>query len=200
MTPHQHRIFLVRLGQTEWSVSGQHTRSTDIPLTAQGIQDAQALSKRFEGHSFAAVLTSPMVRARHTCEIVGLLPQATIDHGLVEWNYGLYEGLTTREIHQTKPHWNLFLNGAPQGESVEEVKKRAQGVIHRLRALDGDIILFSHGHFLTSLAMVWLELSLAEGRHFDLNPSSVSVLTDRRANPVLLLWNDTSHVSILPSA
>ncbi len=187
------RIFLVRHGQTDWTETGQHTSMTDLSLNQQGISDARSLGKGLEGHRFSTVWTSPLSRARTTCELAGLLPHAKIDPELVEWNYGQYEGLTSQEINAVNPNWNLFIHGAPGGESVDAMKQRTSRVVDRLRTIEGDVIVFSHGHFLTALTMTWLEFNLSEGRHFTLNPSSLSILTYKGATPVLLLWNDISH-------
>jgi broad specificity phosphatase PhoE len=192
MAPRQ--IFLIRHGETEWSLSGQHTGTTDIPLTKKGEKEAHLLGKRLKTYSFEHVLTSPLRRAQQTCEIADLSQQAEIDPDLAEWNYGAYEGLTTSEIWKTEPDWNIFLKGAPGGESLAAISSRIHRVLERLTECKGDIAIFSHGHFLRALATRWLNLPIREGKGLLLSPASLSILGFERQNPVLALWNDVSHL------
>jgi broad specificity phosphatase PhoE len=188
------KIYLIRHGETEWTLNGRHTGITDIPLTKNGEIQAKLLKKRLHGHLFQTILTSPLQRAVKTCELAGFLNQAKLDADLVEWNYGEFEGLTTEEIHKKVPHWNIFSQGAPQGESPADVRARAARVLAKIQALHGDVALFSHGHFLRALATQWLQLAVEEGRLFALSPASLSILGFERATQVLLLWNDISHL------
>src|SRR5580693_8786728 len=141
------RMILIRHGETEWSLSGQHTGRTDIPLTEQGEQDARKLGERLRGLDFSRVFTSPRVRAQRTCELVGLIPDAEIEPDLAEWDYGDYEGKRSSDISQVRPDWNLFRDGCPNGESPGQISDRADRLIARLRTLEGNVVLFSHGHF-----------------------------------------------------
>ena len=188
------RIFLCRHGETEWTKSGQHTGLTDIALTKKGEQEAQLLGKRLQGLQFAQVLTSPLKRALHTCALSGLSEAAQIDPDLTEWNYGKYEGLTLSQIQQTDPDWNIFTNGAPQGESLADMGKRVDRVLAKIESFTGDVALFSHGHFLRALAVKWLQLPLQDGRLFALSPASLSTLGFEHTVQVLTLWNDISHL------
>lgn len=189
-------IYLARHGETAWSLSGQHTSFTDLPLTEHGKRNAARLGDRLKGLTFAKVFTSPLVRARATCEIAGYSPVAEVDPDLVEWNYGEYEGLTTAEIHVKRPRWNLFTDGCPGGELPEEVLARAERVIARVRAVQGNVLLFSSGHFLRVLASCWIELGAGGGRYFMLSTASLSQLSYEHnfSEPAVSLWNDTKHV------
>src|SRR5688500_11914686 len=151
-------LHLVRHGETAWTESRQHTGLTDIPLTVRGERQARRLGELLRGRTFAHVFTSPLQRARRTCELAGFGDAAEIDPGLVEWNYGDYDGLTRGEILKLHPGWQLFRDGCPGGESIEEVRARADRVIARLRALEGDTLLFSSGHFMRVFAARWLGL------------------------------------------
>ena len=190
------KIYLARHGETPWSLSGQHTGVTDIPLTPQGEHNARNLGERLRGTPFLKVLTSPLQRARRTCELAGFAAHAEIDNELIEWNYGDYEGKLTADIRKERPGWFLFRDGCPGGESVEAVGARADRVLSRLRAVNGDVIVFSHGHFLRVLGARWLGLSAAEGQLLLLTTASLSVLgyEHNRDEPVLRLWNDDRHV------
>jgi probable phosphoglycerate mutase len=179
---------LVRHGETEWTISRQHTSRTDVPLTDRGRERAGALAERLARRRFALVLTSPRRRAADTCRAAGF-PGATVDGDLVEWDYGDYEGRTTAEIREERPGWTLWHDGAPGGETAEEVTARADRVIERIRAVDGDVAVFSHGHFLRVLAARWLGLPAADGRLFALDPGSTSTIGWEREQPVLLSWN-----------
>jgi broad specificity phosphatase PhoE len=189
-------IYLARHGETEWSLSGQHTGLTDLPLTPHGEEFARKLSPRLNGRSFAKVFTSPLQRAKRTCELAGFGDMAEIMPELVEWNYGEYEGIKTHDIHRNRPDWDLFKHGAPGGESVEQVTARASGVIAKLRAIDGDVLCFSSGHFLRALAGCWLGFGAAGGRLLYLGTTSLSALgyEHNLEEPVIKLWNDTAHL------
>jgi probable phosphoglycerate mutase len=186
-------VCTVRHGETAWSRSGQHTGLTDLPLTEAGERNARGLAGRLAGHSFAQVLTSPLQRAARTCELAGFGAVARRDPDLVEWNYGDYEGLRTAEIHASRPGWNLFRDGCPGGESPAEVGARADRVIARLRAEGGNVLLFSSGHFLRTLAARWLGLPPAAGQYFILGTAAVSVLGYEHdaSEPAIRLWNET---------
>ncbi len=190
-------IYLARHGETAWSLSGQHTGLTDLPLTGRGEQNARRLGERLAGLIFAKVFTSPLQRAAGTCELAGFGAVAETDHELVEWNYGKYEGFRTVEIHAERPDWQLFRDGCPGGESPDQISARADHVVGRLRAIKGDVLIFSSGHFLRVLAARWLGLEPAAGRFFDLNTASVSELgyENTLTQPVIRLWNDTRHLS-----
>jgi probable phosphoglycerate mutase len=190
-------ILLARHGETAWSLSGRHTGLTDLPLTERGERNARRLGERLAGRSFAKVFASPLRRAVRTCELAGFGAAAEIDRDLVEWNYGEYEGLRTAEIHAQRPDWQLFLHGCPEGESPEQVGARTDRVIRRVRAIDGDALIFSSGHFLRALAVRWLGLALAAGRFVMLDTASLSALgcEHTMAQPVIRFWNDTCHLS-----
>src|SRR5205823_11227704 len=159
-------VYLARHGETAWTVSGQHTGLTDIPLTERGERNARSLGQRLKGLSFAHVLTSPLQRARRTCELAGFGAAAEVDRDLVEWNYGDYEGRRTVEIHKECPDWQLFRDGCPGGELPDHVGARADHIVSRVRAIKGDVLIFSSGHFLRVLAARWLALEPAGGRCF----------------------------------
>jgi probable phosphoglycerate mutase len=182
-------LWLIRHGETEWSLSGAHTSRTDIPLTAAGQANAAAIGRYLAGHSFALVLVSPMERARETCRLSGYLPHAAIDPNLCEWDYGDYEGLTTPQIHAENPHWSLWTDGAPHGESPGDVAARADAVIARAQGAGGAVALFAHGHILRVLTARWLELAPAAGRLFALGTGSVSTLGHERRTRVISRWN-----------
>lgn len=189
------RVYLARHGETAWSLSGQHTGLSDIPLTEQGERNARRLGERLSGLSFAHVFTSPLQRAARTCQLAGFGAVASIDPDLVEWNYGDYEGKTTCEIRQERPDWELFRDGCPGGESIIDVANRADRLIGRLRALEGDILLFSSGHFSRVLGARWLGLPLSIGRNLLLETTSLSILgyEHEPSTPAIHLWNDSRH-------
>src|SRR5215510_13290715 len=189
-------LYLARHGETAWTLSGQHTGLTDVPLTERGEQDARRLGERLRGLSFARVLTSPLQRASRTCDLAGFGSAAEQDRDLLEWNYGRYEGRTSADIHKERPDWDLFRDGCPDGESPDEISVRADRVVDRVRAIDGNVLLFSSGHFLRVLAARWLGLPPGAGRCFFLGTASLSELAyeHTRARPVISLWNDTRHV------
>jgi probable phosphoglycerate mutase len=189
-------VYLARHGETAWSLTGQHTGLTDLPLTEHGERNARHLGERLRGLKFANVFTSPLERAVRTCELAGFKATAEIDKDLVEWNYGDYEGRRTAEILEGRPGWQLFRDGCPGGESPEQVAARADRVVNRARAIQGDVLIFSSGHFLRVLTARWLGLEPAAGRFFELDTASLSELGYERglSAPVIQLWNDTHHV------
>ncbi|MGO8816100.1 MAG: histidine phosphatase family protein [Terriglobia bacterium] len=189
-------IYLARHGETAWSLTGQHTGFTDLPLTEHGEQNARALHERLTGLTFAKVFTSPLQRAARTCELAGFGAVAEVDRELVEWNYGQYEGRRTAEIHAERPEWDLFRDGCPGGESPDQVGARADGVLNRVRAVGADVLLFSSGHFLRVLAARWLGLQPGAGRYLLLSTASLSSVAFEHnlSQPVIRLWNDTRHV------
>jgi len=183
------RVFLVRHGETEWSISGQHTGVTDIPLTENGRKIATLWAPVLAHFPFAQVLTSPLQRARETCELTGLGDNAEIDRDLMEWNYGEYEGLTSKQIHARAPGWLLFSDGCPGGESPEQVGARADQLIARVRATEHNVALFAHGHIFRVLAARWIGLAATAGRHFLLDTATMSVLGYYRGVPAVKRWN-----------
>ena len=189
-------VYLARHGETAWSLSGQHTGRTDLPLTERGERNARALGERLRGLVFAKVFTSPLRRAARTCELAGFGAAAEIDPDLVEWDYGHYEGRRTAEIHAERPDWKLFRDGCPGGESPSQIGARADRVVGRVRAVKGDVLLFSSGHFLRVLAARWLGLDAAGGRYFLLSTAGLSALgyEHHQTEPAIRLWNDTRHV------
>ena len=189
-------LYLIRHGETEWSLSGQHTGRTDIPLTALGEDEARELAPRLRVISFAHVLTSPRKRARQTCDLVGLENVPEIEPDLAEWDYGDYEGKKSVDIRLARPDWNVFRDGCPNGELPAQVLERADRLIARLRKLDGNVALFSHGQFGGVLAARWLGLPLVDAQHFPLGTASLSVLgfdPHHLEVPVISLWNSDSH-------
>jgi broad specificity phosphatase PhoE len=182
-------VFVIRHGETAWSLSGQHTGSTDIPLTDNGRHVAQRLRPVLAQERFALVLVSPLQRARETCDLAGLGAGAAVDPDLVEWNYGAYEGLTPAQIHERAPDWLLFRDGCPGGESSHHVGARADRVIARTRAVNGDVALFAHGHILRVLAARWIGLPASDGEHFLLDTGTVSVLGHYHTIPAIKIWN-----------
>ena len=181
-------LWLVRHGPTEWSRNGRHTSVTDLPLLADGEQDAVDLRARLAGVGFAQVLTSPRQRARRTAELAGF-PDAEVDEDLVEWAYGDYEGLTTAEIRERQPGWTIWDDGAPGGETPDEVGARLDRVVARARAAAGPTLAFAQGHSLRALAARWVGLPASEGRLLRLDTATVSVLGFEREQPVVLRWN-----------
>jgi broad specificity phosphatase PhoE len=182
-------LFAIRHGETEWSLSGKHTGTTDIPLTDNGRRLAYRMRPVLASEVFALVLTSPLGRARETCDLVGLGATAVIDPDLVEWNYGEYEGLTPKQIHEVAPGWLIFLDGCPGGEAPHEVGARVDRVIGRSRAIEGDVALFAHGHVLRVLAARWLGLPAGFGQHFLLDTGTLNVLGYYRGIPAVKIWN-----------
>ena len=184
-----HRIWLVRHGETEWSKSGQHTGRTDIPLTAIGEQQGQALGRHLAGHQFALVLTSPLSRARETCRLAGFSAAAEVSEDLLEWNYGIYEGRTTTAVRAEQPGWSIWTTSIPKGETVEQVGERVRRVLARADAVDGDVALFAHAHLLRILSACWIGLPPIHGRNLTLGTASLSVLGYERENRVIQVWN-----------
>jgi broad specificity phosphatase PhoE len=182
-------VFAIRHGETKWSLSGQHTGTTDIGLTDNGRRVAERMRPLLAATPFRLVFCSPMRRSRETCELAGLGENAVIDPDLVEWNYGEYEGLTTKQIHEVAPRWLLFQDGCPGGESPEQVGARVDRVIARIRGAEGDIALFAHGHVLRVLAARWIGLPPNGGQHFLLNTGTLSVLGYYREIPAVRIWN-----------
>ncbi|HVW81370.1 MAG TPA: histidine phosphatase family protein [Mycobacteriales bacterium] len=186
------QLWLVRHGETEWSASGRHTGSTDIPLTDQGRDAARRLARVLSGHAFAEVLTSPMSRAQDTCALAGLGERAIVTDDLREWDYGDYEGVTTDEIRNTRPGWTIFADGGGAGgETADQVAARADRVVAQARQAAGDTIVFSHGHLLRVLAARWIGLPSQAGAHLALSTASVSTLGWEREVPVIASWNLT---------
>jgi probable phosphoglycerate mutase len=185
-------LCLIRHGETAWSLSGQHTGLTDVPLTEHGEQQARALGTVLHAMSFTQVLVSPLQRARRTCELAGLGSRARVVAQLHEWDYGAYEGLTRAQIRAQQPDWDVFRDGCPGGESPAQLLARVDGLLSELRALAGRIALFSHGHLLRALAVRWIELPLRAGLHFGLDAASLSLLSyehDDPLEPAIELWN-----------
>jgi len=192
-------IYLARHGETAWSLSGQHTGVTDLPLTERGERNARQLGERLKGLTFAKVFTSPLQRTTRTFELTGVGAAAEADRDLMEWNYGEYEGRRTAEILAARPDWQLFRDGCPGGESPSEVGKRADRVVSGVRAVHGNVLLFSSGHFSRVFAARWLGLEPGAGRYFFLSTASLGMLAYEHNNlsePVIRLWNDTRHVEM----
>jgi len=193
------KIYLARHGQTQWSLSGQHTGRSDIPLTAEGEENARRLGKRLARikEPIALVLTSPVHRARRTAELAGFGDRAQVDPDLYEWDYGEYEGRKTADIRRERPDWQLFRDGVPGGETLEQVAARADRVIARVRAAGGNAILFSSGHILRVLGARWCVFEPSAAGHLDLGTASLSVLSYEHSleEPVVRLWNDREHLN-----
>jgi probable phosphoglycerate mutase len=191
-----HTAYLARHGETAWTVTGQHTGRTDLPLTGRGEGNAQRLRERLTGLTFATVFTSPLARARKTCELAGFGSVAQIDGDLVEWDYGEYEGRLTLDILKERPDWLLFRDGCPGGESPDQVAVRADRVVQRLRAATGDVLVFSSGHFLRMLATRWIGVEPVNGASLTLGTASLSALgyEHSTSRATIRLWNDTHHV------
>jgi len=190
-------VYLARHGETAWTLSGQHTGLTDLPLTERGERNARRLQERLRGLCFAKVFTSPLQRARRTCELAGFGNAAEIDPDLVEWNCGDYEGRTTAEIRVERPGWELFRDGCPGGESPAQAAARADRVVSQVRAVPGDVLLFLSGHFIRVLATRWIGLEVTvNAKRFMLSTASLSAVgyENELSRPVIRLWNDTHHV------
>ena len=183
-------VFAIRHGETAWSLSGQHTGTTDIPLTDNGRRLAGRMRPALAREAFALVLVSPLQRARQTCELAGFSDRAVIEPDLVEWNYGAYEGLTPTHIHEEAPGWLIFRDGCPGGEAPDRVGARVDRVIARARAIEGNVVLFAHGHVLRVLAARWLGLLAGAGQHFLLDTGTLSVLGHyHEVVPAVRIWN-----------
>jgi probable phosphoglycerate mutase len=190
------RIWLVRHGETDWSLAGKHTGRSDIPLTREGEAQARKLGARLQEIPFTMVLSSPLQRARRTCEWAGFGARMEVLLDLQEWDYGAYDGLTSSEIHAMRPDWQLFRDGCPGGEQLKDVITRADRVITRLRSSPGDALVVSHGHLLRVLATRWAQLPPESGGHFALSPASLSILgiDAHSGDPILERWNDGCHL------
>jgi probable phosphoglycerate mutase len=185
----EQKVYLLRHGETEWSLNGRHTGVTDIPLTENGRVAARLLKPILAKLTFTLVLTSPLQRARETCELAGLGQFANVEPDLIEWNYGEYEGLKTDQIRLTSPGWSVFRDGCPGGESPEQVGARADRVITKVRAAAGNVALFGHGHFTRVLAARWINLSANYGENFLLDTATLNVLGYYRESPAFMIWN-----------
>ncbi len=191
-------LYLARHGETAWNLTGQHMGLIDLPLTERGERNARRLGQPLRGLTFDKVFTSPLQRASRTCELAGFKTAALVDPDLLEWDYGDYEGKTTKEILKERPDWQMFRDGYPGGESVAQVGARADRVVSKVRAIAGNVLLFSHGHFLRVLAARWLGLDPEAGKFYFLCPASLSALgyEDNRSQPVIRFWDDTRHLDI----
>ena len=194
LVPASPRVVVVRHGETTWIASGRHTSRTDLPLTPAGSESAAAVGGALATVTFARVFTSPLRRAAETCELVGLGGLAEVRPQLREWDYGDYEGLTTAEIRRSAPGWDLWSDGAPDGETPGDVRERVDGLIREIRSIDGDVALFSHGHLSRALAARWIELPVAAGKSFLFTTAAIGVLGWDRGTPVIERWNDDSHL------
>lgn len=190
------QIYLARHGETAWSLSGQHTGRSEILLTPKGEEDALKIGARLKGINFTKIYSSPRQRAIRTCELAGFKSKMTILPEVAEWDYGDYEGKTTKEIRRSNPSWNLFKDGCPRGESPQQIGARADVVVNLIKKEEGNVLIFSHGHFLRVLAARWLAMSAENARYFLLDTSSVSILGYEHTleDSVICLWNDTSHI------
>jgi broad specificity phosphatase PhoE len=188
-------IVVVRHGQTEWSLSGQHTSRTDLPLTPAGREQGAPLADMLSGYSFTLVLSSPLRRALETAEITGFKDRVVIDEDLCEWDYGEYEGLTTPQIREQRPDWSLWRDGCPGGESPAQVGERADRVLARLAGAGGDALAFAHGHILRVLTARWAELAVAEGARFKLGAGAIGVLGHERETRAIERWNLTPDLT-----
>jgi len=190
-------VYLARHGETAWSLTGQHTGLSDLPLIESGVAMARALKDRLAGLNIAKVYTSPLQRAAKTCELAGFGAQAEIEPDLVEWNYGAYDGRTSADIQKDHPGWEIFRDGCPGGETLAQVAARADRVIKRARSVDGNVLLFGSGHILRIIGARWLGLDAVQGYSLFLNTASVSELgyEHNLTHPVIRLWNDHRHVA-----
>jgi broad specificity phosphatase PhoE len=184
-------IVLVRHGETEWSASGQHTSRTDLPLVEAGREQARALAPALRDRTFARVLSSPLKRARETCELIGFGKVVELRDELHEWDYGDYEGLTTPQIKDKRPDWDLWQDGCPGGESPDQVSSRADRVLSSLQGVDGQVLVFAHGHFLRVLSARWLEMPVSAGARLMLSAGALCVLGHERETRALERWNET---------
>ncbi len=193
------QLYLIRHGETAWSVTGQHTGFTDITLTAHGEEEARDLAPHLRKIHFTKILTSPLRRARQTCELAGYGAAAQVDPDLVEWNYGDYEGKSTTDINEGRPGWNIWRDGCPHGETPADISDRADKLLAHLRELSGNVALFSHGQFGSALAARWIGLAVIEAQHFTLGPASISILAYEAGHPkvpVFALWNACADRSL----
>jgi broad specificity phosphatase PhoE len=185
----QREIYLVRHGLTEWSQNGRHTSFTDLPLLPEGIEECKLLKPYLEKISFSKIFTSPLKRARETCNLLGYSHSESVESDLTEWNYGILEGLTTPQIRRTIPDWTIFTHGSIQGESIADIQKRMNRLKEKICQNEGNILLFSSGHILRALTACWLDLPVEEGRKFLLSTGSLSILSYEKEDPVIKLWN-----------
>ncbi len=191
--PYGHpRLVGVRHGTTDWSLTRRHTGRSDIPLLPEGRAQATEVGVRLEGHSFSLVLTSPLERARQTCELAGFGDVAQICDDLAEWDYGEMEGRTTEEVRLDRPGWDIWIDGVEEGEALQDVALRAERVVNLVRDESGDVLCFAHAHILRIIAATWMGLEARSGRSFSLEPASLSVLGWERDTPVVLCWNDSA--------
>lgn len=186
-------IYLCRHGETEWSHSGQHTSTTDLDLTPNGIHEAELLGNALKGIAFAKVFASPLKRAQQTAQHAGF-PDFELEEGLFEWRYGNYEGLTSKKIKENNPNWNLFDQGAPGGESVHDVEERTNRLIKKLRQLKGNILLFSSGHISRAIGAAWAGMPVQHGKYLLLSTASISTLGYEHEYPVICSWNNLAHL------
>lgn len=191
-------LWLIRHGETEWTVSGQHTGRTDVPLTPRGRLEAQKLGRRLKGKRFALVLTSPLSRAQETCRLTGYLDGASLEENLMEWDYGAFEGKTSAQIQKEIPGWTIWSGLVPGGETLEQVGARADRVLARIRGVDGEVALFSHGHALRVLAARWMQMPPEGGRYFALGTASLSQLGHEHGFPVIQSWNERYDLLEVP--
>jgi broad specificity phosphatase PhoE len=189
VTREEQRVYLLRHGETEWSLNGRHTGVTDVPLTENGRVAAQLLRPILAKVTFSLVLTSPLQRAKETCELAGLGQFANVEPDLIEWNYGEYEGLKTEQIRLTRPGWSVFRDGCPGGETPDQIGARADRVLNAIRATEGNVALFAHGHILRVLAARWINLSASYGENFILDTATLNVLGYYRESPAFKIWN-----------
>lgn len=185
------KIYLVRHGETTWALQGKHTGRSDIPLTENGKNQANVLGATLQSIPFELILVSPLIRAKETFDLAHLPTKGIICDDLKEWDYGDYEGLTSKEIKQKDPKWNVFTHGAPNGESVADIQKRADAVLQKAKEADGDVALFSSAHILRCIAARWLKMPIEFGKQLVLQTGSISILGEEHENPALLLWNKT---------
>ncbi len=185
------KVVLIRHGETSWSLSGKHTGLTDIPLIESGKKEALSLAPLLKksNFNFEKAFVSPLKRAKETFDLMELDVPMSLDKDLCEWDYGSYEGLTSEEIHKTNPSWSIFSKGAPEGESLLDIEQRVNRVIAKIKACQGNVILFSSGHFLRALATLWLKLPLSFGDNLSLNTCSISILSHSKETPTIVLWN-----------
>lgn len=186
-------IYLLRHGETEWTISGRHTGITEVPLTAHGEEEARSSGENFQSIGFTKVFTSPRIRAQRTCELAGLGHLAQVCDDLHEWLYGDYEGLLPKEIQQRHPGWDVFQHGCPHGETPEQVSTRADRVLDMISRIDGKVAIVSHGHFSRALAMRWIKLPIAHGAVLESSTASISILgfSKNSGKPLIKLWNKT---------
>ena len=183
------KIAFVRHGETEWALTGRHTGRTDIRLTEKGIEQAKELSTLLKNYSFEKAFVSPLERAKHTFLLSKLSIKPIWDNDLLEWNYGDYEGLTSSEIHKKNPNWSIFTEGAPGGESIAQIEERADRILEKAKSCKGDVVFFSSGHILRSIACRWIKEPLSFGQHITLSTGSFSLLGYEHDTPAIILWN-----------